>query len=180
MFLPDEARTHLPIATAQVVRLLRSINPVAVALTGYPGQRAGAFLCVFTAGEGVRVSVVLELFDSRRLLFYNYEQERVEEGELDAVVDEGLYFVESMGFLMTDLELQTLPKQQREQMWRTLPLAAGILCESPNQFPVPGSPPVPASTGSAAGHLPVTVVSEAFEARRQRLVDSVGRMLAAF
>ncbi|KIH76963.1 hypothetical protein GFER_07735 [Geoalkalibacter ferrihydriticus DSM 17813] len=179
MFALDEDRDQLPIASTHVVRLLRSINPVPVALSGFPGQRAGAFLCVFRAGRSLRVSVVLELFDSARLVFYNNEQGTLGPQEVDAVIDEGLYFVESMGFLMTDLEVQTLSREQREQMWRALPLADGV-----RPAPVPAVALSGADgsrkPGAVAAKLPDSVVPDAVEVRRQRLIDSVGRMLAAF
>lgn len=197
MFLADEKRTRLPVGVRHVVRLYRSINPVQVALPGFQGQKAGAFLCAFAVQGGLRLAVILELHDSNRLFFYLNEEGPVNPRAADALIEEGLYFAESMGFIMADLEVQKLPPAEREKQWRELPLAAGVP-QRPVAAPAAGPPPTVPAISSPPGALfapapprvrdrrdvgrrkGAAMDEDEFEARRQRLIVNVGRILAAY
>lgn len=183
MFIRDDSLKRLDIDVADVVQLWRSANPVQVALEGHTGQRAGAYLCFFRIEQALKAFFALELYDSRCLVFFAPEQaDCIHETQMKDVVDEGLFFAESMGFLMTDLEIQTLGRQEQEQLWMQLSLKTGV-------------PQPPAIFAAGHGGLSQSAArrdtvrgragqkmshNEEYEARRRRLIDNAGRILAAF
>jgi hypothetical protein len=180
MFALEPERTCLDVAVGQVVRLLRSSNPVQVALSGFPGQRAGAFLCIVRAAAGLDVFVALELLDSRRLVFYRGEVQGAVVRDVDELVEEGLAFVEAMGFLMADLEMDGLSLPQREEFWDLLPLCTGRIAGAPglSSGAVPGVSTMRHEAAERISQNPLP--REDIEARRRRLLDNLGRILAAF
>lgn len=183
MFIRDDSLTRLDIDVADVVHLWRSANPVQVALEGYSGQRAGAYLCFFRSEQTLKAIFALELYDSRCLVFFTPEQaDSVHKTQMKAVVDEGLFFAESMGFLMTDLEIHTLGSEEQGQLWMQLSLKTGVP-QPPAIFAagqgglsqgVSRRDSVRGRTGQQMSH------NEEYEARRRRLIDNAGRILAAF
>lgn len=183
MFIRDDSLKRLDIDVTDVVRLWRSANPVQVALEGHSGQRAGAYLCFFRSEQALKAIFALELYDSRCLVFFAPEQtDCIHETQMKTVADEGLLFAESMGFLMTDLEIQALGGEEQLQLWMPLSLKTGV-------------PQPPAIFAAGQGGLSQGVArrdgvrgragqqmshNEEYEARRRRLIDNAGRILAAF
>ncbi|WP_305041183.1 hypothetical protein [Geoalkalibacter sp.] len=180
MFALEPERFCLDVAAGQVVRLLRSSNPVQVALSGFPGQRAGAFVCIVRAAVGLDVFVALELYDSRRLVFYRGEAQGRPAQDAGALVDEGLAFVEAMGFLMVDLEMEGLAPEQRERFWALLPLSTGRIVGSGAILPGDALASAVAVAGVSGARSQAVPLREDIEARRRQLLDNLGRILAAF
>ncbi len=116
----------LDIPASQVFHLERSLSAVQVALPGLPSQEATAYLCAFSAGKGVRVALVLHLHTSQCLAFYLHEGADAPQKEADQLIEEGLDFAESLGFMLSDVDYRKLDKQQRVFIWASLPLKNGV------------------------------------------------------
>lgn len=178
MFVPDENKIKLPVDVDQVLRLYRSINPVQVALPGLPGQKAGAFICAFAEEGGARVAIALDLHEAGRLYFFFNEQGVLSLTQLDDVIEEAMYFVEAMGYLMVDLELDALAETERGNLWRELPLLEGVK-EPMNKAPVADTDAcadTTATTATCCGPF----ADDEMERRRQRLIAHLGRLFAAY
>ncbi len=67
--------------------------------------------------------------------------------QADRGLDQALMFVESIGFLMNDLDIQILSATDRALLWDSLPLRKGSSDrpppEFPNRKPMPHGPPMP-------------------------------------
>ncbi|AJF05996.1 hypothetical protein [Geoalkalibacter subterraneus] len=177
MFLPDETRLSLAVEADQVLTLYRSINPVQVSLPGVPGQKAGAFVCVFFEGDAARIAVVLELHEAGRLYFYFDDDGPVPAARVASLLDEALYFVEAMGYLMVDLEWDHLEENERDALWRNLPLKQGMPAPVKNGDISSGdgaSDPVQVSGPGGS------FADKEMEARRQRVIANLGRLFAAY
>jgi hypothetical protein len=180
MFLPEEKRLSLPVEADRVFALHRSINPVQVSLPGFPGQKAGAFVCVFSDNDGARIAVVLALHEAGRLYFFLDDEGPVPKDRIALLLDEALYFVEAMGYLMVDLEWNHLEETERDALWRNLPLKQGM------PAPVKKVKNSAASSGDGAGN-PVagsgpggSFADKEMEERRQRVIANLGRLFAAY
>lgn len=125
MFRWHKEITCLDIPASQVFHLERSLSVVQVALPGLPSQEATAYLCVFSAEKGVRVALVLHLHTSQCLAFYLHEGVDAPQKEADRLIEEGLDFAESLGFMLSDVDYRKLDKQQRVIIWDSLPLQNG-------------------------------------------------------
>ena len=119
----DVERLNIP--AQQVLRLQRSHNEVPVALPGLAAQKATAYLCLFSAGKGVRCAVALHLHSTRRVAFYFHEKGEARKQDLERLAEEGAQFAESMGFILGDLDLQLRDAKSRAAIWESLPLAVG-------------------------------------------------------
>jgi hypothetical protein len=126
MFRWHKEIKRLDIPAAQVFHLERSLSAVQVALPGLPAQEATAHLCVFSAGKGLRVTLVLHLHTSQCLAFYLHEGADAPQKEAGRLIEEGLDFAESLGFMLSDVDYRKLGKQQRVSMWDSLPLKNGV------------------------------------------------------
>jgi hypothetical protein len=177
MFLPDENRLSLSIDADRVFALHRSINPVQVALPGFPGQKAGAFVCVFSEGEAARIAVVLALHEAGRLYFFLDDEGPIPKGQIAPLLDEALYFVEAMGYLMVDLEWDHLEETERDALWRNLPLKQGMPAPVKSDVVSSGD----GATNPVEGSGPIgSFADKEMEARRQRLIAHLGRLFAAY
>jgi hypothetical protein len=116
----------LDIPASQVFHLERSLSAVQVALPGLPSQEATAYLCVFSAEKGLRVALVLHLHTSQRLAFYLHEGADAPQKEADRLIEVGLDFAESLGFMLSDVDYRKLDKQHRVFIWDSLPLKNGV------------------------------------------------------
>jgi len=126
MFQWDKSINAINIPASKVVHLFRSMREVQLALPGVSAQEASAFLCQHQTDEGVETVAVFHLHKSRVLAFYYSDPRVVAEQKIDSMLDQGLNFVESMGFLMTDQDIHLLKDADQEMLWASLPLKAGL------------------------------------------------------
>jgi len=130
MFHWDKSINAINIPANKVIHLFRSMRDVQLALPGVSAQLASAFLCQYQLEDGVATIAVFHLHKSRMLAFYCSDPRVVPAKKVDSMLDRGLNFVESMGFLMTDQDLHLLDRSDQEMLWASLPLAAGLQDES--------------------------------------------------
>lgn len=129
MFQWDKKINAINIPSGNVVHLFRSMRELQLALPGVSAQQASAFLCQYQIDGGVGTAVVFHLHKSETLAFYFSEPRVVPEQNMDSMLDQGLNFVESMGFLMTDQDIHLLDVDDREMLWASLPINSGLLLE---------------------------------------------------
>jgi hypothetical protein len=137
MFRWHKEIERLDISASQVLHLERSLSAVQVALPGLPSQEATAYLCVFAAGKGLRVALVLHLHTSQCLAFYLHERAEAPLPEAGRLIEEGALFAESLGFMLSDMDYRKLGIKKRDALWDSLPLKAGV------------EPPVPVAAAAA-------------------------------
>ncbi len=126
MFLWDKSVSALGVPAGQVVHLFRSMRPVQLALPGMPVQQASAFLCQYRGAAGIVTTAAFHLEKQSQLAFYFGDPKEVAAAKADGMLDQGLNFVESMGFLLADLDIHLLSGSDRDLLWDSLPLKAGV------------------------------------------------------
>ena len=92
---------------------------------------------------------------SQRLAFYCSEPKLVGLQQADKFFEQGLIFVESMGFLLADLDVHLLPEKDRSMLWSSLPLAKGVSSNGDKDLADHGttkSPPKQAQPTPAEDH----------------------------
>jgi hypothetical protein len=186
VFNIDPSLTHLGARREQVLRLIVSINAVAVKVPGIPTSPAMAYIAAWDAGAGL-ASVVIYLYYSaaNRAVGYTFDPTRFPMADLSRVIDEAHEFLESMGFMLDDSGFGTLkPDDQRAIIERTplfhkdlsgfaaardaqeLP-EADFVEDAAAAAPAPAAEKAPPSTGVAAS----TSTERA---------QKIGRLLASF
>ena len=153
MFQWDKSINAIDVSASKVVHLFRSMREVQLALPGVSAQQASAYLCQYQVEGGVATVAVFHLHKSEVLSFYFSDPRVVPEQKTDSMLDQGLNFVESMGFLMTDQDIHLLDVADQEMLWASLPIKAGVLSEEeppPAEAPVQTKQEKPAAKVEAA------------------------------
>jgi len=135
MFKWDESINSIDVSANKVVHLFRSMREVQLALPGIPAQQASAYLCQYKQPEGIATVAAFHLNKSRILAFYCSDPRVVPEQKMDSMLDQGLNFVESMGFLLTDQDIHLLDDSDQQMLWESLPLKAGLDVETASSAP---------------------------------------------
>jgi hypothetical protein len=123
-----------------VVALVESINQPQVSIPGKPPQAVFGRLCGVRNQNGT-LSIYVGLFLPRSAenVVYVHERAQLTLEEYRAVEVEGLAFLESMGFMLDNLNFRNLAPDVQEQTFQRTPL-----------FHAPGAPPAPAASAAAA------------------------------
>lgn len=157
MFQWDKSIKTLDVAVGKVVHLFRSMRDVQLALPGLPAQEASAYLCQYQTAQGIGTAAVFDLHKSRQLAFYVNTPREVALGRAETMLNQALVFVESMGFLLTDLDIHLLTDSDREMLWASLPLHQGV--QAADKRP----PAKPVSTGPAPALVKAAMAATAPE-----------------
>jgi hypothetical protein len=191
MFVLHKEIQRLEVPAERVLLLQRSLSDIQIAIPGTTSQEATAYLCVFAAGKGYRIVAVLHLLSSRLLLFYLNGEGEVQQREANRILKEGIHFVESMGFILSDLDFQRLSPAARVAMWQSLPLKTGILAAPPPAKPAAATvvqasapvspPPLPAAPPTGETVPPIQQIPPAAEqrARQKAFLENIGRILSS-
>jgi hypothetical protein len=122
VFAIDQRLRGLPASREQVTAVYHSVNTPHLAIPGKPAGPAQAFIVGFRGAAGVAMFVYLYLAESQDCAVYVPERRsRDEDTKADQTAD-ALGFVESMGFIMDDLNFAALPREEQDRHLRTLPV----------------------------------------------------------
>lgn len=126
MFVWDQSMRAIMVPAGQVIHLFRSMRDVQLALPGVSAQEATAYLCQYRTDAGIETVAAFHLHQSDVLAFYFSEPRAVSATQMEKMLNQGLNFVESMGFLLTDQDIHYLDDADRKMLWESLPLMAGL------------------------------------------------------
>ena len=120
MFEPDPSIRFIPADRERVVALVESINQPQVSIPGKEPQGVQGFLCGLRNANGTfAIFVSLFLPKTGENVVYVHGRRDLTVEEYRAVEVEGLHFLESMGFMLDNLNFRNLaPAQQQETMKR--------------------------------------------------------------
>ena len=123
MFEPDPSIRYIPAGREQVVALVESINQPQVSIPGKEPQAVQGFLCGLRNQNG-SVSIFVSLFLPKTGENVVYASDRREVGmeEYRDVEVEGLHFLESMGFMLDNLNFRNLAQAQQVETLKRVPL----------------------------------------------------------
>ncbi|WP_242395306.1 hypothetical protein [Anaeromyxobacter oryzisoli] len=156
MFTPEPSLTHVPATRESIVAIVESINQPQVSIPGKSAQAVPGYLCGIRNGNGsFSIVVGLHLPRSGENVVYLHERRQLTTAEeYRQVESEGLQFLESMGFMLDNLNFRNLGPEAQEQTVARIPIF---------------SPPRPQAAAAAPG-------AKAAVPDAARL----GRLLAAF
>ncbi len=107
----------------QIVAIIESINNPMVAAAGKPLEPAKAFIMGVRNASGLfSVYVYLHLLQSKECLIYLHDPAEIPMESYHDIELEALQFVESMGFMVDNLNFRNLPDDQRNELMQRLPL----------------------------------------------------------
>ncbi len=161
MFEWDKSIRTIDVPAGRVVQLFRSMRDVQLALPGLPAQEASAYLCQHQVAQKVATTVAFHLLKSGQLAFYAAGPREVPADKAARMLDQALSFIESMGFLMTDLDIQLLDAADRDMLWSALPLQSGLAVGGDRPAPAVAKKGgrAPAATAEPAPAVPLQAES---------------------
>jgi len=122
VFNIDERIRGLPAKREQVVAVFQSVNSPHLAVPGKKAGLAQAYIVGLRGPSGFGVFVYLYLADAGDCAVYAPDQRTVSIDEYPGMEQDAMAFVESMGFIMGNLNYRSLPPDRQEEMIRTLPV----------------------------------------------------------
>lgn len=105
----------------ELFNLFKSVNLSQVSISGIPPAQARAYIFMLERNHMLYPFVYLYFPEFNRGRFFIFEEGAVEIKKEGKAKEEALNFVESMGFMMEEIELLHLPSQELKELKKTLP-----------------------------------------------------------
>jgi len=123
LFKPEPTITWVPATREQVVAVVESINQPQVSIPGKASQQVLGHLVGIRNGNGTfSIYVALHLPKSGENVVYVYDRRQLTVEEYRDVEVEGLQFLESMGFMLDNLNFRNLAADVQDQTLERIPL----------------------------------------------------------
>jgi hypothetical protein len=123
MFTPEPSIQYVPATREQVVAIIESINQPQISIPGKPPQSVTGQLCSLRNANGsFSIVVGLHLPRSNENVVYLHEKRQLTSEEFRDVQDEGVHFLESMGFMLDNLNFRNMALELQEQTLKRIPL----------------------------------------------------------
>jgi hypothetical protein len=161
-FTYDERIRGLPASRDHVASLQASLNAPHLAVPGKQAGGAQAFIVGLRGTQGFGVFIYLYLADSQDCAVYVPQRRNVAAEEFQAQEGDALAFVESMGFMMDNLNFRARTPAEQDELLKTLP----VFFRDPRM--------VPARAGSATRPEPKSA------GKPSPVNGALGRLLSSF
>jgi len=123
LFQPDPGIRFIPATREQVVALVESINQPQVSIPGKAPQTVQGYLCGLRNPSGTfSIFVGIYLPKSGESVVYLHPRRELTLEEYREVEIEGLHFLESMGFMLDNLNFRNLGHAQQVDTLKRVPL----------------------------------------------------------
>jgi hypothetical protein len=123
VFQPEPSLTWIPAVREQVVAIVESINQPQVSIPGKPSQQVFGHLVGIRNGNGsFSIYVALHLPKSGENVVYCHSRRQLTVEEYRDVEVEGLQFLESMGFMLDNLNFRNLAPEMQDNTLKRIPL----------------------------------------------------------
>ena len=123
MFTPEPSINFVPATREQVVAIIEAINQPQVSIPGKQPQAVQGVLCSLrNANATFSIVVALYLPRTGENVVYLHEKRQLAAEEYREVQEEGLHFLESMGFMLDNLNFRNMAPALQEETLKRLPL----------------------------------------------------------
>lgn len=123
MFQPEPTVTWIPAMREQVVAIVESINQPQVSIPGKASQQVSGHLVGIRNGNGTfSIYVALNLPKTGENVVYCHARRQLTVEEYREVEVEGLQFLESMGFMLDNLNFRNLAPEVQDSTLKRIPL----------------------------------------------------------
>jgi hypothetical protein len=122
VFRPDPSLPCVTAAREQVMTVVESINQPQISIPGKASQAVRGHLCgVRNANGTFSVFVAFYLPESAENVIYAHEPRELAADAYRAAEAEGLQYLESMGFMLDNLNFRTLPADAQQRALERVP-----------------------------------------------------------
>jgi hypothetical protein len=125
VFQPEPSIAFVPVIREQVISLVESINQPQISIPGKVSQAVQGYLCGLRNANGTfTIFVGLHLTKSGESVIYLHQKRQLTLEEYREVETEGLHFLESMGFMLDNLNFRNLAPEQQDSALK----AVSVFC----------------------------------------------------
>ena len=154
MFQPDPSIAFIQATREQVVALIESINQPQVSIPGKSPQGVQGYLCGMRNANGsFSILVALFLPKSGENVVYVHDKKQVALEEYREVEIEGLHFLESMGFMLDNLNFRNMAPALQDGTLKRVPLFSQPRRPAPSAAAAPAARPAAADPARLARFL---------------------------
>ena len=179
MFVQQKKMTYLNLPAKHLRRLYASTVDVQLALPDFPAQMSSAYLVALSSGKNIQVLLGLYLVKSGRSVIFLPQAGEVAADKADTVLQGGLEFAESMGFVLADADIHKLSPDKLEAFWHDLPICTKPAAVKPSAQKR-AAQPIASGTDKVAGEEANKAADQVpLEERRRLCKESLGRFLAS-
>ena len=140
-FKPEPSIAWVPVTKEQLVAVVESINQPQISIPGKASQQVlGQLAGVRNPNGTFSIYVGLHLPKAGENVVYVHDRKQLTVDEYRAVEVEGLHFLESMGFMLDNLNFRNLSPEVQEQTLKRIPLFS-----QPRPGEAPAAPVRPAA-----------------------------------
>ncbi len=131
MFILDEEFHGFRDPEETVLSVFQSINEPKIAAAERTVEPAQAFIVIRRDSIEFTIHVVLHLKGSNSLVAYTWDEGPFSRGQQAEMEGEALDFVEGMGFMMDNLNVEKLPSNQKKALFAEIPVFQAWPTEAP-------------------------------------------------
>jgi hypothetical protein len=123
VFTPEPSIMFVPATRDQVVAIIEAINQPQISIPGKQPQAVQGVLCSLRNANGsFSIVVALHLPRTGENVIYLHEKRQLSAEEYREVQDGGLHFLESMGFMLDNLNFRNMAPALQDETMKRLPL----------------------------------------------------------
>lgn len=100
-----QAATFPPVSPDDLFELYESENKVQAVPDGYRVQRSGGYVCAVNCGGKREIYLIWQMLESKQVQLYTPRQQPQDEESFRKVLQDALYYFDSIGFMMTPVDL---------------------------------------------------------------------------
>jgi hypothetical protein len=131
MFSIDPSLTYISGRREQIVAVIESVNQPHVAIPGKNPQPVQAYLCgLRNANASFSIYIYLLLSETKEPVVYTYEQAQFPLEAYREAEAASLQFVESMGFMMENLNFRNQSAEIQEELLKRIPAFAAPVAKA--------------------------------------------------
>jgi hypothetical protein len=140
VFTPDPDIKFVSTTRDQVVAIIEGINQPQVSIPGKAPQGVSGHLCgLRNANATFSIYVALHLPKSGENVVYLHPRRQLSADEYRQVQDEGLAFLESMGFMLDNLNYRNMTPELQDATLKRIPLFSPPKAPAPTQAAADGA-----------------------------------------
>lgn len=122
MFIQHKQLKFLSAPASRITHLQSSPSAIQLTFSGYLPQPCRAYLLQLSGSGKALVMVAFYLLESHSTIFFVPEKGEVPLDQAKKNYEEGIEFVESMGFVLTESDFHLLSPTDKQNYWNKIPI----------------------------------------------------------
>ena len=120
MFDLNPSIKKIDVTKNNIIEIYRSVNDSQVQIPGYESQNSSSFVVSFTKSGEIKIFVFIFLKRDLQGIIYSTD-EKIKKNNYVDMRNEAIFFLESMGFMLENMDYRKLPDEEKNKIINSLP-----------------------------------------------------------